>query len=146
MLINYIKIAVRNLLKNKLFSFLNVIGISLSLACVFTISLFVNDELSYDSHIADAERKYRLYNYRVTEAGEAGNFAVIPFPMATYLQKDFPEIESTLRIMDTFGKNLFETGDKQIEEANGIFAESAIFDMFSLQLIDGDASALEKAN
>src|SRR5688500_5080974 len=129
MLVNYFKIAIRNLRKNMLFSFINILGMSISLASVFIIALFVNDELAFDKHITDSDRKFRMYNYRVSDSGEAGNLAIVPYPMATFLQKDFPEIESTLRIMDTYGSNLFESGDKKIEENNGIYADPTIGDM-----------------
>src|SRR5688572_6742460 len=108
MLTNYLKIAFRNLMKNKLFSFINILGMSLSLTSVFTIALFVSDELKYDKHIGDAHRKFRFYNSRASDNGETGNLAVLPYPLATYIQKDLPEVESTLRIMSTFGDNLFE--------------------------------------
>ena len=147
MLLNYLKIAVRNLLKNKLFSLINILGMSISLASVFIIALFVYDEFRFDKHIADADRKFRLYNYRVSDSGESGNLAIVPYPMAPFLQKDFPEIESTLRIMDTYGTALFEAGDKKIEESNGIYADVNIGDMLSLNFLQGDpATALEKVN
>jgi putative ABC transport system permease protein len=147
MLFNYSKIAIRNLLKNRLFSTINILGMSISLAIVFTIALFVNDELGYDAHISHPDQKFRVYNYKVSDGGDAGNFSVVPYPFATYLQKDYPEIESTLRIMDTFGENLFEAGDKRIQEAGGIYAEPTITDMLSLNFLIGDpANALEKPN
>lgn len=147
MLVNYFKIAIRNLQKNMLFSFINILGMSISLASVFIIALFVNDELAFDRHISDADRKFRMYNYRVTDSGEAGNLAIVPYPMATFLQKDFPEIESTLRIMDTYGSTLFESGDKKMEENNGIYSDPNIGDMLSLTYLYGDSkSALEKAD
>jgi putative ABC transport system permease protein len=147
MLFNYFKIALRNLLKNKLFSLINILGMSISLASVFVITLFIHDEFLFDKHIVDADRKFRLYNYRVTDAGEAGNLAIVPYPMADFLKKDFPEIESTLRILDTYGTTLFELGDKKIEESNGIYADANIGDMLSFNFLHGDpATALEKPN
>ena len=147
MLRNYLKIAIRNLLKNKLFSFINIFGMSISLASVLVISMFVNDELKYDKHIADNDRKFRIYNDRRSDNGDQGNIAVVPYPFATYLQKDYPEIESTLRIMDTFGENLFEAGDKKLQEGNGIYAEPSVIDIFSLDFLQGDPeTALEKPN
>jgi putative ABC transport system permease protein len=147
MLFNYFKIAFRNLLKNKLFSFINVLGMSISLAIVFTITLFVRDEQSYDKHITDSDRKFRVYNYKVNDNGETGNLPIVPYPFATYLQKDYPEIESALRIMDTFGEQLFEAGSKKIQEKNGIYAEPSIVEMLSLNFLFGDpTTALEKAN
>ncbi|HEY0654702.1 MAG TPA: ABC transporter permease [Chryseosolibacter sp.] len=147
MLSNYLKIAFRNLMKNKLFSVINILGMSISLTSVFTIALFVSDELKFDTHIADVDRKFRLYNARIADNGETGNLAVLPYPLATYIQKDLPEVETTLRIMSTFGDNLFETEGKQIQQSNGVFAEPEITDMLSLKFIEGSAAAaLSDAN
>jgi putative ABC transport system permease protein len=138
MLMNYLKIAARNLLKNKLFSFINILGMSLSLASVFIIGLFVLDELSFDDHISNADRKFRVVNTRISDAGDNAEFPIIPYPFADYLKKDFPEVESTARVMDTFGEQLFELGDKRFQEGNGVYAESSIIDMLSLNLLKGD--------
>jgi putative ABC transport system permease protein len=147
MLFNYLKIAFRNLMKNKLFSFINILGMSISLTSVFTIALFISDELKFDRHVADADRKFRFYNERNADNGETGNLAVLPYPLATYVQKDLPEVESTLRIMSTFGDNLFEANDKQVQQTNGVFAEGEIADMLSLNFIEGDSkTALAKPN
>ena len=147
MFTNYLKIAFRNLMKNKLFSFINILGMSISLTSVFIIALFVSDEYRYDRHVADADRKFRLYNSKVSDNGETGKLAILPYPLATYIQKDLPEVETTLRIMSTFGGNLFEANGKQIQEVNGIFAESEITDMMTLKFVEGDPlTAFEKAN
>lgn len=137
---NYFKIAFRNLMKNRLFSIINILGMSISLTSVFTIALFISDELKFDEHVADADRKFRFYNSRVADNGETGNLAVLPYPLATYLQKDLPEVESTLRIMSTFGDNLFEANGKQVQQSDGVFAEAEITEMLSLHFLEGDAA------
>ncbi len=147
MLTNYFKIAFRNLMKNRLFSFINILGMSISLTSVFTIALFVMDELKYDKHITDADRKFRFYNSPIGESGEARKLAVLPYPLATYIQKDLPEVESTLRIMSTFGDNLFEVNGKQLQESHGLFAETEITEMLSLNFVEGNpATAFDKPN
>ncbi|HEY3430011.1 MAG TPA: ABC transporter permease, partial [Cyclobacteriaceae bacterium] len=141
MLINYVTIALRNLFKYKIFSFINIAGMSISLASVLVIALFVHDELSYDQHISNVDRKFRVYDISTLDDGQVNTLAITPYPFATYLQKDYPEIESTLRIMDS-GENLFEIGDKKIQEPAGIFAEPTVVDMFSLELLSGDAKTI----
>lgn len=141
MLINYFKIALRNIFKYKIFSFINIAGMSISLACVFVIALFVQDELSYDKHISNVDRKFRVYDISTLDGGQVNTVAITPYPFATYLQKDYPEIESTLRIMDS-NENLFEVGDKKIKEPSGIYAEPGVVEMFSLDLLDGDAKTM----
>ncbi len=147
MLLNYIKIAFRNLVKNKLFSFINMAGMAISLASCFLIALFVWDELQYDRYHPDGDRTYRVYNVRSGDDGATNYLPIVPMPFATYMQKDFPEIESTLRLMDTYGEILFEINHQKILEGHGMYAEPTVFDMLSLQTISGSANtALEKPN
>jgi putative ABC transport system permease protein len=147
MLLNYIKIALRNLQKNKLFSVINISSMAVSLASFFLISLFVLDELKFDKHHPDGDRTFRVYNIRQGDDGIVSHLPIVPYPFATYMQKDFPEIESAVRIMDTYGEQLFDIDGKKMLQANGLFAEPGVFDMLSLHVISGAAkTALEKSN
>jgi putative ABC transport system permease protein len=137
MFINYLLIAFRNLAKYKVFSIINISGMALSLASCMLIALFVTEELSFDQHHPDADRTYRVYN-TVTQENAERNLPITPYPYASYMQKDFPEIESTLRILDTYETQLFQLGDKKTKEAHGLIGESGIFDMLSLQVIAGE--------
>lgn len=144
MITNYLKIALRNLIKHKLFSIINIGGMAISLASCLLISLFVWDELQYDRHHPDGERTYRVYNITSRE-GVEGYLPIVPYPFASYMQKDFPEIESTLRILSTYGEELFEVGDKKIMESDGLIAEPSFFNMLTVSVIEGNAeSALVK--
>src|SRR5687767_15172354 len=137
MLLNYIKIAFRNLQKNKLFSVINISSMAISLASCFLISLFVWDEFQFDRHHPNGDRTFRIYNIRQGDDGVVNYLPIVPYPFATYMQKDFPEIESTVRLMDTYGEQLFEIDGKKILQGNGIFAEPNVFDMLSLNVISG---------
>ena len=139
MLLNYIKIALRNLQKNKLFSVINISSMAISLASFFLITLFVWDELKFDRHHPDGDRTFRVYNIRQGDDGIVSHLPIVPYPFATYMQKDFPEIESAVRIMDTYGEQLFDIDGKKILQANGLFAEPGVFDMLSLDVISGVA-------
>ncbi|MBS1545691.1 MAG: ABC transporter permease [Bacteroidetes bacterium] len=138
MLINYLQIALRNLSKYKVFSFINVAGMAVSLGSCLLIALFVWDEWSFDSHHPDGERTYRVYNIRQGNDGETRYLPIVPYPFASYMQKDFPEIESTLRMLDNYGEQLFELGDKRVMEGYGMLAEPNVFDMLTLHVIAGD--------
>lgn len=144
MFINYLVIAFRNLAKYKIFSVINVTGMAISLASCLLISIFVADELSYDKHHPDGARTYRIYN-EVTMQGSQSTLPILPYPYASYMQRDFPEIESALRILDTYESQLFEVGDKKLKEGKGLISESPIFDMLSLKVIEGKGdSALNR--
>lgn len=137
---NYLKVAFRNLLKNKLFSVINILGMSLSLASVFVIGLFVMDELSYDHHIVNSENKFRVVNNRYADGGDHAVLPIVPYPFADYLKKDYPEIKSTARLMDTYGDVLIELDNKRFNEPHGVYAETVLIDMLSLQFLEGDAN------
>jgi putative ABC transport system permease protein len=146
MLFNYCTIAFRNLLRYPLFSTINIVGMALSLSSCLLIFLFVNDEMSFDNFHPDGDRTFRVYITR-TAGEEIANYPIVPFPFASYMKKDFPEIESTLRLMDTYGEKQFENNGKQIMESHGVYAESSLFDILSLQVLSGDNKhALDEPN
>src|SRR6267142_1183061 len=147
MLTNYFKIAIRNLMKNKLFSFINISGMAIGLASCILIALFVRDELLFDRFHPEGDRTYRVYNISDQSDGTSRYLPIVPYPFASYMQKDFPEIESTLRMMDLYGELLFEAKGKKMMEPNGLYAEPSVFDMLTLNVVSGNASdALIKGN
>src|SRR6201996_9614410 len=97
MIKNYIKIAWRNLVRNKVSSIINIAGLAIGLACVFLIGMYVKDELSYDRFFKDADRIYR-----VNLDGKMGNDQFLaghtPPPAGAALVNNFPEVESYTRI------------------------------------------------
>lgn len=147
MISNYIKIGIRNLLGHKLFSIITIAGMAISIASCLLISIYVWDELSYDQYHPDGDRTFRVYNVRTGDDGVTNYLPIVPPPFAPTLQKDYPEVESTLRIFDTYGSQLFEYKGEKIKESDGIYAEPTVFDMLSIQLKAGEVkSALEKPN
>ena len=141
MLTNYFKIGLRNLLKHKLFSTITVIGMAISLASCLLISIYVWDEISFDRFYPDADRTYRVYNIRTGNDGITNYLPIVPPTFGPTLEKDYPEVESTLRIMDTYGSQLFEIKGDKIKESKGVYAEQTVFDMLAIQLQQGDASS-----
>ena len=141
MLTNYFKIGLRNLLKHKLFSTITVIGMAISLASCLLISIYVWDEISFDRFYPDADRTYRVYNIRTGNDGITNYLPLVPPTFGPTLEKDYPEVESTLRIMDTYGSQLFEIKGDKIKESKGVYAEQTVFDMLAIQLQQGDASS-----
>ncbi|MEP2667631.1 MAG: FtsX-like permease family protein [Cyclobacteriaceae bacterium] len=147
MISNYLKIGVRNILKHKLFSFITIIGMSISIASCLLISIYVWDELNFDRYHQDGERTFRIYNIRTGDDGVTSYLPIVPPTYGPTLQKDYPEVESTLRILDTYGSRLFELNGEKIKENEGIYAEQSIFEMLSISLVEGDInSALTKPN
>src|ERR1700748_1753797 len=102
MIRNYIKMAVRSLMKNKGFTFINVFGLALGLATCLLIVFYVFDELSYDRYNLKADRIYRVNN-DIKFGGNENSYAVSPAPMAAALKGDFPEVEYVTRFRDFGG-------------------------------------------
>lgn len=135
-----LKIAWRNIRKNKVFSSINIIGLALSMACCLAISMYVWNETHYDTFHKDGENIYRITN-KQKQAGKLYEVAVTPGPLAPALQKDFPEIKNTVRF-GNWGGSLKHNG-KVYEEKNVQLTENSIFRIFNFPLIKGNpATAL----
>ncbi len=138
---NYLKLAFRNLSRQKAFSFINISGLAIGLASSLTILLWVRDELDYDRFHAKADRTYRLIGY-VSDI----KVAITPAPVIPYLQETLPEIEHATR-MFYIKSAMFQNGDKRFEEKGSYYAEPSLFDVFDFKLEQGDeVTALVQPN
>ncbi|WP_420151149.1 ABC transporter permease [Spirosoma sp.] len=137
MLTNYIKIAWRNLLRNKAFSAINIVGLALGLATCLLISLFLLDELSYDRYNAKANRIVRIVFHGVMNGGEINEASIMP-PVAQTLKTDYPEVEEATRIR-TAGSPAITVGEKTFRDNQLAYVDSNFFQVFTLPLIRGDA-------
>jgi len=144
MLKNYLKIAIRNLRRHKVISFINVIGLAIGIACAALILLYVRHELSYDRYHAKKDRIYRLVSKVQGASYEA--VAKVPGPWSIAAKKDFPEIEQIARFV-FFNEILVSRGEKRFYESNGLFADSTVFEVFSFALLQGNPeTALTQPN
>jgi putative ABC transport system permease protein len=145
MINNYLKIAFRNLWKRKGFSAINIIGLAIGLATCLLIMLFVLDELSYDRFNKKADRIYRV-DGEIKFGGNHFILAVSTDPMGPTVKKDFPQVEQYVRFRSN-GGFLVKKGNENVQEENVVFADSTLFDVFTLPMIDGNAStALQQPN
>lgn len=133
MIKNHFKIAWRNMLRHKGFSFLNIAGLALGFTACFLIALFIWDEYQFDKSVAEGDRIFRIYNQRTNNEGTED--IAVSYPMiATTLKQEFPEVEQTARIMmlpET--KNLYEVGDKKVYLDRGSFVDSTFFQVFPIK-------------
>ena len=136
MLKNYFKIALRNLWKNKGYSAINIIGLSMGIATCLLITLYVLDELSFDRYNKKADRIYRI-NADIKFGGDEQKLAVAPDPMAFTMVKDYPEVENAVRFRN-YGPSLVKKGNENIKEERVIYADSSLFDVFTLPMIAGN--------
>lgn len=133
---NYFKVALRNLWKNKGFSAINIIGLAVGIAVCLLITLYVIDELGYDKFNAKADRIYRV-DGDIQFGGNHFILAVAPDPMGPALKKDFPQVEQYVRFRG-YGGFLVKKGTENVSESNVIYADSTLFDVFTLPMVDGD--------
>jgi len=141
---NYLKVTLRNILRNKGYFFFTICGLSLGLACCALITLFVTDELSYDTFHKKAKRIYRVVSSTAEDGiptNANGSFGIGPA-----LKRDFPEVIEIVRVrkMGQGVKRYVGYGDKKFYEQKFFFAEPSIFSLFDFPLIKGNpATALE---
>lgn len=139
MLKNYLKIAYRNLLKKKVYSLINIVGLGIGMACCVLIFMFVQDELSYDNYHEKGDRIYRLtHGYSSPEGAEAEPFWVWHnAPVGPAMQEYFPEVE---KIVQFSGRSdlLLSYGETTQQEDGVFFMDSTVFDVFSWGLIKGN--------
>lgn len=137
---NYLLIAFRKLWKNKGLSFINIFGLATGMACTLMIFLFVQDELKYDRHHADADRVYRVVKDFINDDGSRIPDATTPGPLAGAMQEEMPEVESVTRLHpDWGGTNILEYGDKKFTESKVWRVDSSFLDIFSITFVKGHA-------
>ena len=144
---NYLKIAWRNLRKQRGLSFINIFGLAVGLACCLLITLYVLDELSYDRYNAKANRIYRIHS-DVKFGGNDMQMAVSPDPVGPTLKQDYPQVEQFVRLHERGTWLVKRAGStNSLREQNITFADSTLFDVFTLPLVAGDSrTALASPN
>lgn len=148
MLKNYLTIAFRNLLRHKLFSLINILGLASGLVCCSFILLYVQHELSYDKYHQHAPTIYRVVKDFVNKEGDRLPDATTPPALAVALQKDLPEVEKVVRLFPNWGiKYLVKYKDNQFYEEKLYRADPSIFDVFTFPFLKGDPTrALQAPN
>ncbi len=153
MIKTYFKIAWNNLKKNKVFSFINIFGLSVGLASCMLITLYILNEVSYDKYQENGSNIYQVATTFIQQ-GKEMKMPNTPAPMAQAMQQDFPEVEQTTRLMGLFAedKTLLQYNEKNSEpksfyETKGYLADSTFFRMFTYKFAEGDpATALNNPN
>ncbi len=137
---NYLKIAFRNLIKNKLFSAINVFGLALGMSCSLIIGLWVNDELSFNRFFKNLDQ---LYMIRLT--GGATAWEQTPSPLTEALKAEIPAVDKAVKL--TWKNNfLIKVGTKAGKE-EGYYASDDLFDVFQLPALQGNpAVAIKNPN
>ncbi len=137
MLRNYLVTAFRNIRRYKAYSFINISGLAIGLACCFFIVLWVQDEMSYDTFLQENDQVYRVMRH-ATFSGKIGTSSSMPKPLADVLDEEYPEITHT--VLMSWETTMVLTLDNQASRAKGRYFGSDFFTVFKFPLVVGDAA------
>ena len=139
---NYLKIALRNLLRHKAFTFINLSGLAIGLACCIIIFMFVRSQTGHDQYHTLKDRLYRLtLKVEGLKTGEFWQGATSSIVWAPALKKDYPEIEAFCRVLDAAEERPFviKIGEKEFSERKVVFADASALALFTWPLLAGNA-------
>ncbi|MFP4089027.1 MAG: ABC transporter permease [Cyclobacteriaceae bacterium] len=137
MIRNYLKIALRNLTKQKLYTSLNILGLSIGIASCLLILLYVHHELSYDAFHTKADRIYRVaLNGKIADQ-EVYTPNTTP-PLAFTLLEEFPEVENAVRLYTYADQQVIRYGETVVSEEKIFYADSSFFEVFSFPMLEGN--------
>lgn len=144
MLLSYIRVALRNLSRHKVYSALNIGGLSIGILCCLVIIQYVRYEQDFDRFHPSADQIYRITEYQSFPGKDRQHVAVTPGLMIPTMKKDYPEVMDGTRMMhdDSY---LLKSGDQSEVFRNVVYADSNVFRFFNFPLLRGDAgTALRK--
>jgi putative ABC transport system permease protein len=137
MIKNLLLVALRNFKRDKWYSLLNILGLTIGITFSLFLIFYIKDELSYDRYNEKVDRIYRI-NANIKEPDkDSMRWAVTPFPMAPTLAKDYPEVEEAVRFIGN-GKVMYKNGDLRLYEDKVFFADSNLFRVFTYKFIAGN--------
>ncbi|WKN41008.1 ABC transporter permease [Tunicatimonas pelagia] len=145
MIKNYLKIAFRNLLKQRFYSVINVLGLAIGLAVCLLIALFVLDEMSYDRYHTNADQIYRV-RLSYSLGGQSGDFPIASAPLARTMAETYPEVENAVRFRAQGNYTVYRD-DRAYQEEDVTYADSTLFTVFDIPLLHGNPeTALTEMN
>ena len=146
MIKNLLLVALRNFKRDKWYSLLNILGLTIGITFGLFLIFYIKDELSYDRYHEKADRIFRV-NSIIKEADrDTMRWAIAPFPMGPALAKDYPEVEESVRFVNS-GRTMFKNGGLRLYEDKVFFADSNVFRVFTYPFIEGNPqTALKEPN
>ncbi len=144
MIKNILLIAIRNFRKDRWFSILNILGLTIGITFSLFLIFYVRDELSFDRFNKNVDRIYRINSY-IQERDKNTNWTITQFPLAPTLKKDFPEIEEAVRFSPR-ERTLFKNGTNNFYETKIYYVDSNVFKIFTVNFVEGNHNALYQPN
>lgn len=143
---NYIRIAFRNIFKQKLYSAINILGLAIGMAICILVYLYVQEELSYDRWQTDADDVYRVTGLFI-DAGMEEELAVTPYPIAQTVREELPEVLAATKLNDAWDERLFQYQGQHFYTKSYAYVDSAFFEVFPYPFLSGNPqTVLQKPN
>ena len=143
MLKNYITIAFRQLMKNRVFSFINIFGLTLGFLCFILLALYIHDELSFDMFHQDADRMYRVIQHEQQDDGSIRNVATVANLIGKESASQFPEVEDVCRV-SALGRVTVGNDPANRDYEQLLYPDPNFFSFFDFELVEGDPSNVLK--
>ena len=138
---NYFKLAIRHLARKKIFSFINIFGLTVGLTSCILIGLFISDELSFDAFHKNADRLVRV-TMEFKKGSTPNRFATTGTKVGPQFKRTFPEVEDYTRTM--IGQATINTGATRFNEKQLLYADASFLKLFTFPVLSGDAGSLEQ--
>jgi len=138
MIRNYLKVAVRNLLKHKGYTFINILGLAVGIAASVLIFIYITHEMSYDKFHENADRTYRITADWSNNGDSRIHQLGTPYILAQTIREKYPQVESITQLSGPVGDLILRYRDTAFKETDAFCAEPSFFDVFSFPLIKGD--------
>ena len=140
---NYLLVAIRNLIRQKLYAVINVAGLGIGVGCVILIGLFVENELQYDRHHKNGDRLYRVIRELRTDDGSKTYDWRLSGAVAPALTETFPEVEATVRWMP---RTVWIQHEEKILKRDFVLADKNVFEVFQFPMVKGDWTSANQPN
>ncbi|NJO69848.1 MAG: ABC transporter permease [Bacteroidetes bacterium] len=137
MIINFYKIAFRNILKHKVYSLINVFGLAIGFTAFILISLYINYEFNWDTHNKNYDRIYRVQT-RLLLADRENVWTQVPAAVAGHLEINYPEFEKIVLTREGWGEFLSAKENISFREEDGYYVDPSVFDVFTFDFISGN--------
>lgn len=136
---SYLKIAIRNLTRQWSYALINVFGLMVGIAAFLLISLYIQHHLSFDKHIPEAHRLYRIVQVQQAEGVGEQHVAVNMGPLTETLLEDIPEVTDAVRVM-SWGSQDVRVGDQYFTQSHVVWTDPSVFKLFGIELLIGDTA------
>jgi putative ABC transport system permease protein len=138
MFVNYLKIAFRSLQRQKYYTIINLVGLSIGIAAFLMISLYIQHELAFDKHLSKRDRIFRVVEIQNEPGVGEQHVAITMGPLAKAMKEDFPQVVNTLRLMGVWNYSVVNYKEKFFVEEHLNYADPSIIEMFDIPIVIGD--------